>query len=409
MLFCESVSSSTNGTRSQCVQNQPPTNNPFQSLMHHLSSLQTASNNEENEDLRHGSYFDSIIQCNQGVNIPLHVFIHVLSFLEVPTPLIHLLLVCKKWSQMLDDDSVWKQIFQFYMEQHCTINHHSLFSESVRYESSLPLFVKSWKTLLMTRLKYDRAYKWCSCQNPVALLDENVLNHIAGEKLHVPDVSISSSSPATTCTSAAIVNENTEKKSLVSKVCIVGKASCGKSCLLQRWMTGKYEPKSVKRTLTCNILLQQVKPQMDRVLAAPAPVQYIEIVDTAGEERYERFIFTHLKTAHLLVLTFDLSQEDSFNCIDQGGRLYNLIQQQPGTSGKLSSEVLRIVIGLKSDLKKDNTLSYRALQFCTTHRLPYFECSATLEESARDINNIIAYFAAEAFKVQKGQQLHQKE
>ncbi|XP_065739174.1 rho-related GTP-binding protein RhoD isoform X1 [Phocoena phocoena] len=164
------------------------------------------------------------------------------------------------------------------------------------------------------------------------------------------------------------------------KVVLVGDGGCGKTSLLMVFAEGAF-PESYTPTafeqLTMNL----------HVRGKPV---HLHIWDTAGQVGYDRLRPLFYPDASVLLLCFDVTSPHSFDNISN--RWYPEVNH-------FCKEVPIIVVGCKTDLRKDNLLVKKLrknrLEPVTYHRgqemaravgaMAYLECSALLQENVHTI------------------------
>ena len=94
----------------------------------------------------------------------------------------------------------------------------------------------------------------------------------------------------------------------------------------------------------------------------------MQIWDTAGQERFKNIIVSYYRGAHGILLVYDVTDKDSFK------NLTNWLIEIEKNSSK---NVLKILIGNKSDLEEKRVISYnQGKEFADTYGLKFIETSA---------------------------------
>lgn len=88
------------------------------------------------------------------------------------------------------------------------------------------------------------------------------------------------------------------------KIVIIGDPSVGKTSLLTRIISNKFEPKYTS-TLGVDFSFKDLKVRNSRIK--------LQIWDTAGQEKYRSLITSYYKHTDGIIIVFDLSDENSFN------------------------------------------------------------------------------------------------
>ena len=94
----------------------------------------------------------------------------------------------------------------------------------------------------------------------------------------------------------------------------------------------------------------------------------MQIWDTAGQERFKNIIASYYRGAHGILLIYDVTDKDSFR------NLSNWLIEIEKNANK---NVLKIVIGNKTDLENKRVISYnQGKEFADTYGLKFLETSA---------------------------------
>ena len=94
----------------------------------------------------------------------------------------------------------------------------------------------------------------------------------------------------------------------------------------------------------------------------------MQIWDTAGQERFKNIISSYYRGAHGILLLYDVTDKDSFK---------NLSNWLIEIEKNASKNVLKVLIGNKSDLEDKRVISYnQGKEFADTYGLKFIETSA---------------------------------
>ena len=94
----------------------------------------------------------------------------------------------------------------------------------------------------------------------------------------------------------------------------------------------------------------------------------MQIWDTAGQERFKNIIASYYRGAHGILLLYDVTDKDSFK---------NLSNWLIEIEKNASKNVLKVLIGNKSDLEDKRLVSYnQGKEFADTYGLKFIETSA---------------------------------
>lgn len=148
------------------------------------------------------------------------------------------------------------------------------------------------------------------------------------------------------------------------KVVLLGDGGVGKSSLIQRFVSNKFDP-SLFHTIGVEFLNKDLEVDGDRYT--------LQIWDTAGQERFKSLRTPFYRGSDCCLLTFAIDDAQSFQNIAMWKKefLYYADVKDPDTFPF-------VVLGNKSDLvgeRKVNAEEVRA--WCTQNgKLPYYETSA---------------------------------
>lgn len=160
------------------------------------------------------------------------------------------------------------------------------------------------------------------------------------------------------------------------KVVLLGDGGVGKSSLIQRFVSNKFDP-SLFHTIGVEFLNKDIEVDGGRYT--------LQIWDTAGQERFKSLRTPFYRGTDCCLLTFALDDAQSFQNIAMWKKefLYYADVKDP-------DEFPFVVLGNKSDLGTERKVNAEeAQQWCGLNgRVPYFETSA------KDAVNVDMAFAA---------------
>nr|CAH7763645.1 unnamed protein product [Callosobruchus chinensis] len=136
------------------------------------------------------------------------------------------------------------------------------------------------------------------------------------------------------------------------KVVLVGNAGVGKTCLVRRFTQGLFPP-------------------------GQGATIGLQIWDTAGQERFRSITQSYYRSAHALILVYDISCQPTFDCLPDWLRE---IEEYA------SSKVLRVLVGNKIDREDREIPTHVGEEFAERHNM-YF-----LETSAKESDNVERLF-----------------
>ncbi|KAK5612890.1 Ras- protein Rab-30 [Crenichthys baileyi] len=143
------------------------------------------------------------------------------------------------------------------------------------------------------------------------------------------------------------------------KIVLIGNAGVGKTCLVRRFTQGLFPP-GQGATIGVDFMIKTVEINGEKVK--------LQIWDTAGQERFRSITQSYYRSANALILTYDITCEDSFRCLPEW---LKEIEQYA------NNQVVTILVGNKIDLAdKREVLRQRAEDFAQAQSMLYLETSA---------------------------------
>ncbi|KAG8270484.1 Ras- protein Rab-30 [Homalodisca vitripennis] len=109
----------------------------------------------------------------------------------------------------------------------------------------------------------------------------------------------------------------------------------------------------------------------------------LQIWDTAGQERFRSITQSYYRSAHALILVYDISCQPTFDCLPDWLRE---IEEYA------SNKVLRILVGNKIDREDREIPSHVGEDFAQRHNMYYLETSA---KEADNVERLFMQIAAE--------------
>lgn len=99
----------------------------------------------------------------------------------------------------------------------------------------------------------------------------------------------------------------------------------------------------------------------------------VQLWDTCGNKGYMKIAKAYYKHANAFMFCFDVTNKDTFNSLD------SWIEN---TEDSESNNPVKIIVGMKIDLKERSVTNEEAVAYAATKNFKYYEASAL------DINNI---------------------
>ena len=166
------------------------------------------------------------------------------------------------------------------------------------------------------------------------------------------------------------------------KLLIIGESGVGKTCLLLRYTDDSF---------TANHL---TKIGIDfKIKIVPLPnnkLVKLQIWDTAGQERFRTITKTYYKGAHGIILTYDVTDQNSFK------NIRNWIKQ---IEANAQTNVCKVLVGNKCD-KPDRVVSEEeGKKLAEDFNMSFFETSA---KTNQNVNEVFNFLTEEILKSNEG-------
>ena len=150
-----------------------------------------------------------------------------------------------------------------------------------------------------------------------------------------------------------------ENYEFIFKVLLLGNSNVGKSSLFLRFVDDIWNDTFVP-TIGVDFKIKTFDIDRKKIK--------MQIWDTAGQERFKNIIASYYRGAHGILLIYDVTDKDSFR------NLSNWLIEIEKNANK---NVLKIVIGNKTDLENKRVISYnQGKEFADTYGLKFLETSA---------------------------------
>ena len=154
-------------------------------------------------------------------------------------------------------------------------------------------------------------------------------------------------------------DKGTEDYEFIFKVLLLGNSNVGKSSLFLRFVDDIWNDTFVP-TIGVDFKIKTFDIDGKKIK--------MQIWDTAGQERFKNIIASYYRGAHGILLIYDVTDKDSFR---------NLSNWLIEIEKNASKNVLKIVIGNKTDLENKRVISYnQGKEFADTYGLKFLETSA---------------------------------
>ena len=145
----------------------------------------------------------------------------------------------------------------------------------------------------------------------------------------------------------------------IFKVLLLGNSNVGKSSLFLRFVDDIWNDTFVP-TIGVDFKIKTFEIDSKKIK--------MQIWDTAGQERFKNIIASYYRGAHGILLLYDVTDKESFK---------NLSNWLIEIEKNASKNILRILIGNKSDLEDKRVITYaQGKEFADTYGLKFIETSA---------------------------------
>ena len=145
----------------------------------------------------------------------------------------------------------------------------------------------------------------------------------------------------------------------IFKVLLLGNSNVGKSSLFLRFVDDIWNDTFVP-TIGVDFKIKTFEIDSKKIK--------MQIWDTAGQERFKNIVASYYRGANGILLIYDVSDKDSFK---------NLSNWLIEIEKNASKNVLKILIGNKSDLEDKRVITYnQGKEFADTYGLKFIETSA---------------------------------
>ena len=143
------------------------------------------------------------------------------------------------------------------------------------------------------------------------------------------------------------------------KFILVGDADVGKTSLLLKFADNKF-PENYQATIGVDFRIKTITRKGYKIK--------IQVLDTAGQERFHSITKSYFKDINGILLVFDLTEKNSFESLDSWIQTIKLEQNN-------INNFKVILLGNKCDLKKQKEISNNEI-IEKNFEYPYFEVSA---------------------------------
>jgi len=144
-----------------------------------------------------------------------------------------------------------------------------------------------------------------------------------------------------------------------SKVLVLGDSGCGKSSLIIRYCDNEYS-ESYFNTIGVDFKMKIKEVNNTKIK--------INIWDTAGQEKFRSLVSSYYRNADIIILTFDLTNIQSFKNIEYWYNEINFVNPQ---------NRFIYLVGTKCDSTKNIVVDKNEIDaFCKKYDIKYYKTSA---------------------------------
>ena len=160
---------------------------------------------------------------------------------------------------------------------------------------------------------------------------------------------------------------------IIFRVLLLGDSNVGKTSLMIRFTDNSFEENSAS-TIGIEFKNKEIELNEKKIK--------LNILDTAGQEKYLSVAKNFIRNGDGIIFTFDLTNEKSFKSIK------NWLM----TSEEVNQGFQKILVGNKFDLSDKKVNKETAEKFCEKYQMKYFEVSAKNGTNVELIFREIAQF-----------------
>jgi small GTP-binding protein len=165
----------------------------------------------------------------------------------------------------------------------------------------------------------------------------------------------------------------------------VGDTGCGKTVMIQKYDTGSFMKNLCATCFNWDFVLKTIS--IDNVVVR------LQLLDTAGQERYRTITESYFRGANAIMLYYDITERDTFK---------NLKSWLASIEKCAEPNVPKLLIGTKLDLKHRRQTTYEeARTFAINNNMLYIETSSKIGENVEAVYNI---FVKTVIREQKARQ-----
>ena len=165
------------------------------------------------------------------------------------------------------------------------------------------------------------------------------------------------------------------------KLLIIGESGVGKTCLLLRFTDDSF---------TANHLTTIGIDFKIKIITLENKLIKLQIWDTAGQERFRTITKTYYKGAHGIILTYDVTDSNSFK------NIRNWIKQ---IEANAQTNVCKVLVGNKCDKPDRQVTEDEGRKLAESFNMSFFEASA---KTNQNVNEVFNFLTTEILKTNAG-------
>ena len=174
---------------------------------------------------------------------------------------------------------------------------------------------------------------------------------------------------------------SSHKYDYLFKILIIGESGVGKTCLLLRFTEDSFTT-TFLTTIGIDFKIKIINLENKLIK--------LQIWDTAGQERFRTITKTYYKGAHGIILTYDVSDQDSFK------NIRNWIKQ---IEANAQGNVKRVLVGNKCDKPDRVVTEEEGKKLADDYSMSFFETSA---KTNKNVTEVFYHLTKEILKANEG-------
>ena len=174
---------------------------------------------------------------------------------------------------------------------------------------------------------------------------------------------------------------SSHKYDYLFKILIIGESGVGKTCLLLRFTEDSFTT-TFQTTIGIDFKIKIINLENKLIK--------LQIWDTAGQERFRTITKTYYKGAHGIILTYDVTDQDSFK------NIRNWIKQ---IEANAQGNVKRVLVGNKCDKPDRVVTEEEGKKLADDYSMSFFETSA---KTNKNVTEVFYHLTKEILKANEG-------